>query len=82
MNIPRNDSKVKRLNDSVGRRESVLGRWRSKSTHNIQAAPDLNISVALHKVNDWVCGSLSHLGVILFLSEVEPETIMRNTGVR
>jgi len=77
MNIPRNDSTVKRLSASVRHRESVLGRWRSKSTHKIQTARELNVSVALHQVNDWLCQSLSHLGVTLFLPEVEPEAVIK-----
>jgi hypothetical protein len=62
MNISRNDSKVKRLSVSIRHRESVLGRWRSKSTHEIEAARELNVSVAIRQVNDWLGGSLSHFG--------------------
>jgi hypothetical protein len=62
--------------------DTVRAYWDAGGQNKIQAARDLSISVALHHVNDWLCGSLSHLGVTLFLTEVEPETIMRNTGVR
>jgi len=54
MNIPHNDNKVERFSAAVRHRESVLGRWRSKSTHKIEAARELNVSVALHQVNDWL----------------------------
>jgi hypothetical protein len=54
MNIPHNDSKVELLSAAVRHRESVLGCWRSKSTHKIEAARELNVSVALHQVNDWL----------------------------
>jgi hypothetical protein len=81
MNIPRNDSKVNRLRTSV-RRESVLGRWRSKSTHKIEAARELIVSLVLHQTNNWLGGSLSNFGMTFFLPGVEPEAIMKNTVVR
>lgn len=62
MNIPRNDSKVRRLSASMRDRESVLGRWRSESTHKIEAARELNVSFALQQLNDWLGGSMRHVG--------------------
>jgi hypothetical protein len=47
---------------AVPQYDSVLGRWRSNSTHKVEAARELNVTAALDQVNDWLGGSLSHFG--------------------